>query len=133
MTEDEAALEAAEEEVNRAMESNDVARIRACITGDWVLVTPERGPVPGEEILALIGQRVLGHTTMTKQTRMIRVWDDVAVVVGRGANAGWFRGAPIQADEWVCDLYRRVEGVWRCELTQLTPARGPAGVAQRDG
>lgn len=132
MTADETALEAAEQAFNEAMVSNDVQRIRACITENWVLVTPERGPIPGETILSLIADGTLGHDTMTKRTSLMRVWDDVAVVVGRGRNTGWFRGKAIQADEWVSDLYRRIGDSWKCEITQLTPILAPPETV-RDG
>ncbi|WP_173049617.1 hypothetical protein [Nitrospira sp. KM1] len=39
-------LQELEEHFNAAMISNDVERIAECITDDWLLVTPEAGPVP---------------------------------------------------------------------------------------
>lgn len=118
----EAELEAAEAAFNAAMISNDPAAIRRCITEDWVLVTPEVGPVPAARILALIEDGTLGHHTMDKTTHVINLMGEVASVTARGQNTGWFRGQPIAADEWVTDIYRRVEGRWRCVLTHLTPA-----------
>lgn len=125
MTADEAALAAAEEAFNQAMISNDPARIRRCISPDWVLVTPERGPVPGAAILDAIGSGVLVHDSMTKQSLLVRVLGEAGFVTGRGENTGWFRGAPITADEWITDIYRRVDGRWLCQLTHLTPAAVP--------
>lgn len=122
MTKDETALLAAEDAFSAAMISNDVSRIRACITRDWVLVTPERGPVKAEAILAAIGNGILGHDTMSKQAHLVRVSGDAGFVTGRGRNTGWFRGEPIRADEWITDIYRRIDGQWLCELTHLTPA-----------
>ena len=37
-----------------------------------------------------------------------------------GQNTGWFRSAPITADGWTTDLYRRIDGTWRCYLTTCT-------------
>lgn len=122
MTGDEGALAAAEEAFNRAMVSNDPARIRRCISPDWVLVTPERGPVPGAAVLEAIASGLLVHDTMTKQGLLVRVLGETGFVTGRGQNTGWFRGEPISADEWITDIYRRVDGRWLCELTHLTPA-----------
>ncbi|AXA41759.1 hypothetical protein [Rhizobium leguminosarum] len=45
------ALEEAERAFNAAMASIDPTQIAACITKDWVLVTPERGPIPAQAIL----------------------------------------------------------------------------------
>jgi hypothetical protein len=98
-------LAGVEEAFNRAMVSNDVLRISACVADDWVLITPEVGVVPRSRILHVI----------------VRVYGDVAVVTARDRNTGHFRGQPISADEWVTDVYRKVDGRWLCVLTHLTP------------
>jgi ketosteroid isomerase-like protein len=117
-------LEAAEQAFNAAMISNDLDAIRRCITDDWVLVTPEIGPVSAQTVLGLIGAGTLIHDTMTKTTHHAQIMGDVATVTGRGQNTGWFGGNPISADEWITDVYRLVDGKWRCVLTHLTPAAG---------
>lgn len=107
---------------NDAMVSNDVDRIAGCISDDWVLVTPEVGPVSREGMLAAIASGTLSHDTMVKKLVRAKVYGDIAVVTGRGQNTGMFRGAPIAADEWITDIYCRIDGRWRCVLTHLTPA-----------
>jgi ketosteroid isomerase-like protein len=114
---------AIENAFNDAMVSNDVVRIAGCIADDWVLVTPEVGPVSREGMLAAIGSGTLSHDMMVKQLVRAKVYGDVAVVTGRGQNTGMFRGEPIAADEWITDIYRRIDGRWLCVLTHLTPAR----------
>lgn len=114
-------LSRVEEEFNRAMVSNDVARISACVTDDWVLVTPEAGIVPRSRLLYVIGSGELSHDSMTKGVSRVRVYGDVAIVTARGRNTGQFRGKPISADEWVTDVYRKIDGRWLCVLTHLTP------------
>ena len=54
---------------------------------------------------------------------MVRVYGDTAIVSGRGRNTGTFRGDPISADEWVTEIYRKVNGHWLCVLTHLTPVK----------
>jgi ketosteroid isomerase-like protein len=110
-----------EEDFNRAMISNDVSLISACIDDDWVLVTPEGGVVPRSRILQVIESGELSHDTMTKNVGRVRVYGDVAVVTARGQNTGHFRGQRINADEWITDVYRKVGGRWLCVLTHLTP------------
>lgn len=110
-----------EEEFNQAMVSNDVLRISACISSDWVLVTPEVGVVPRERILRAIESGDLEHDMMTKDIGRVRVYGDVAIVTARGRNSGHFKGQPIRADEWVTDVYRKINGKWLCVLTHLTP------------
>lgn len=111
-----------EDRFNAAMVSNDPAAIAACITDDWVLVNPQSGPVSRAVILGIIESGVLKHTTMTKHVIRAKRYDDVAVVTGRGQNTGTFQGEPIQADEWITDIYVRNDDGWRCAMTQLTPA-----------
>ena len=64
----------------------------------------------------------LSHGTMTKHVTRVMVYGDIALVTGRGRNTGCFKGQRIAADEWITDLYRRVDGRWLCLLTHLTPA-----------
>src|SRR5262245_39685200 len=116
-----AELARVEEGFNQAMISNDVARISACITDDWVLVTPHAGVIPGSRILHVIESGELTHDTMTKQIDRVRVYGDFAVVTARGRNTGSYKGQPISADEWVTDVYRRIDDRWLCVLTHLTP------------
>ena len=113
---------AIENAFNQAMVSNDIIRIADCISEDWVLVTPEVGPVSREGMLDAIGSGRLTHDRMVKTLVRAKVYGDMAVVTGRGQNTGTFRGAPIAADEWITDIYRRIDGRWLCVLTHLTPA-----------
>jgi ketosteroid isomerase-like protein len=112
---------AVEDAFTRAIVSNDVAKIAACMTDDWVLVTSEVGPVNRSDFLQTIKSGVLAHDTMTMAIQRVKVYGDVAVVTGRGQNTGTFRGRPIRADEWITDVFTRIEGEWRCALTHLTP------------
>ena len=122
MSEVERELTLREDAFNAAMISNDVARIADCISDDWVLVTPEVGPVSREGMLSAIASGVLSHETMTKSISRVKVYGDMAVVTGRGQNTGTFRGEAIEADEWITDIYRKVDGEWKCVLTHLSPA-----------
>lgn len=126
MSTDRAQLEAAEQAFNEAMISNDTALIAECITPEWVLVTPERGPIPGKDILAIIGAGILTHETMTKSIVHVHVMGEVGTVTARGQNSGTFQGSPITADEWITDVYHRIDGRWRCVLTHLTPTNVPS-------
>lgn len=110
-----------EEAFNQAMVSNDAELIACCTTEDWILVTPEAGPIARHRLLELIASGVLQHFTMTKTATHAWVSDDVAWVTGRGQNTGSFHGQPIQADEYITDVYRKVGGQWKCMLTHLTP------------
>jgi len=123
-----------EDNFNQAMVSNDIKRIAACVSDDWVLVTPDVGVVTRSNILQAIESGVLSHDSMTKAVTRVKVYGDVAVVTGRGQNTGRFKGQPIAADEWITDVYRRVDGRWLCILTHLTPAAStPPSTEPRQG
>lgn len=126
MTSEFEAFTAIENAFNDAMVSDDVARIADCISDDGVLVTPEVGPVSREGMLDAIASGRLSHDMMVKQLVRVKVYGDVAVIVGRGQNTGVFKGQPIKADEWITDVYRRIDGRWLCVLTHLTPVGSPA-------
>ncbi len=112
-----------EERFNRAMVSNDVEAIGKCITDDWILVTPEVGPVPRSRILDVIKSGKLTHSSMTKTATHAAVVGDMAWITGRGQNTATFDGTPIEADEYVTDIYRKVGDEWLCMLTHLTPVQ----------
>ena len=112
-----------EERFNRAMVSNDVDTISKCITDDWIVITPEAGPVPRSRILDVVGSGRLTHSSMSKTATHAAVIGDMAWVTGRGQNAGTFNGSPIEADEYITDIYRRVGDEWLCMLTHLTPVQ----------
>lgn len=116
-----------EERFNQAMVSNDVDIISKCITDDWILVTPEAGPIPRSRILGVIQSGRLTHSAMTKVATHAAVVGDMAWVTGRGQNTGAFNGEPIRADEYITDIYRRVGGRWLCMLTHLTPVQEEIG------
>ena len=111
----------AEEDFSRAMVSNDVKKIAMCISDDWVLVTPEIGPISRSGILQAIVSGALSHDSMTKDLKRIKVYGDMAISTGRGQNTGTFQGQPISADEWITDVFQRVNDRWLCVLTHLTP------------
>lgn len=106
----------------RGLHSNDASAIGEFLSQDWVLVTPEAGPVARRQFLQAVEDGILWHDTMEIEVVRVKVYGDTALVTGRGRNTGTFKRQPIQADEWTTDVCRRVDGQWRCVLTQLTPA-----------
>lgn len=121
MAEIPAFLQVLEDGFNAAMVSNDVDQISKFVSDDWVLITPEAGPVPRARLFEAIRSGRLAHATMTKTATHAGVCGDMAWITGRGQNTGTFQGAPLEADEYVTDVYQRIDGTWRCVLTHLTP------------
>ena len=114
-------FEAVEDNFNKAVISNNVEAISKCIAPEWVLVDAQGGIIPRENFFYVVEQGLLSHTTMTKEILRVVIYDNIALVTGRGKNTGVFKGQPIEADEWITDVYKRESDKWLCVLTHLTP------------
>ena len=112
-----------EDNFNRAVISNSVEQINACITSDWVLVDSQGGIIPQEGFFSVLEQGLLSHDSMTKEILRVKVYGDIALVTGRGQNTGTWQGQPMEADEWITDVYKQENGKWLCVLTHLTPVK----------
>ena len=112
-----------EDNFNRAVVTNDIAEIKNCITSDWVLVDSQGGIIPQERFFEVLKQGVLSHSTMTKKVLRVKVYDNIALVTGRGQNTGSWQGKPMEADEWITDVYKKENDKWLCVLTHLTPVK----------
>jgi len=112
-----------EDNFNRAVVTNDIAEIKKCITSDWVLVDSQGGIIPQERFFEVLKQGLLSHSTMTKRVLRVKVYDNIALVTGRGQNTGTWQGQSIEADEWITDVYKMENDKWLCVLTHLTPVK----------
>ncbi len=112
-----------ENEFNTAVISNDVEQIKECITEDWILVDAQGGIIPQERFFDVLKQGSLSHTAMTKEVLRVKVYGNIALVTGRGQNTGTWQGKPMEADEWITDVYKKENGRWFCVLTHLTPVK----------
>jgi hypothetical protein len=50
----------------------------------------------------------------------IRIYADAGVITGRATSAGKFMGTEFTTLERATDVFIRINGQWRCVLTQLT-------------
>src|SRR5215204_5752986 len=112
-----------EDNFNKAVISNKVDEIKKCITEDWVLVDSQGGIIPQEGFFRVLEQGLLSHQTMTKKILRVKVYGDIALVTGRGQNRGRWQGQPMEADEWITDVYKMENEKWLCVLTHLTPVK----------
>lgn len=112
-----------EDNFNKAVVSNDIEKIKKCISDDWVLVDAQGGILPREKFLYVVENGLLSHSTMTKELLRVKVYDNIALITGRGKNTGTWQGQLIQADEWVTDIYKKENERWICVMTHLTPVK----------
>ena len=112
-----------EDNFNAAVISNRVEEIKKFITADWVLVDSEGGIIPQQSFFYVLERGLLSHSTMTKEILRIKVYGDIALVTGRGQNTGTWHEQPVEADEWITDVYKKENDKWLCVLTHLTPVK----------
>ena len=112
-----------ENNFNNAVISNDPAQIRKCITPDWVLIDAQGGIIPQDGFFKVLDQKLLSHSAMSKEILRVKVYDNIALVTGRGQNTGSWQGNSFEADEWITDVYKKEEDQWLCVLTHLTPVK----------
>jgi ketosteroid isomerase-like protein len=112
-----------EDNFNVAVLSNSVDEIKKCVTTDWVLVDSQGGIIPQEGFFSVLEQGQLSHLKMTKEVLRVKVYGDIALVTGRGQNTATWQGQPLQADEWITDIYKKENETWLCVLTHLTPVK----------
>jgi ketosteroid isomerase-like protein len=86
-------------------------------------VDSQGGIIPQERFFYILEQGFLSHHTMTKEILRVKVYDEIALVTGRGQNTGTWQGQPMVADEWITDVYKQENGKWLCVLTHLTPVK----------
>lgn len=101
---------------------NDAPLIASCMTDDWVYVGPD-GIQTKADIIGWIASGRLVHHSMTTvgADRVVRTGDAV-LVTARKASSGTWDGVPYTADEWISEVYVRVDGRWRCAFSQKSPA-----------
>ena len=112
-----------EDNFNNAVISDNVEEIKKCVTADWVLVDSQGGIIPQEGFFQVLEKGLLSHTSMTKKVLRVKVYGDIALVTGRGQNTGTWEGKPLEADEWITDVYKKENDTWLCVLTHLTPVK----------
>jgi ketosteroid isomerase-like protein len=112
-----------EDNFNAAVISNSVDEIKKCVASDWVLVDSQGGIIAQEGFFKVLQEGQLSHSTMTKEVLRVKVYGDIALVTGRGQNTGNWQGKPMEADEWITDVYKKENETWLCVLTHLTPVK----------
>ncbi|MEO7991726.1 MAG: nuclear transport factor 2 family protein [Chryseolinea sp.] len=112
-----------EDNFSVAVISKSVDEIKKCITSDWILVDSQGGIIPQEGFFKVLEQGSLTHSTMTKKILRVKVYGNIALVTGRGQNTGTWQGQPLEADEWITDVYKKENDKWLCVLTHLTPVK----------
>ena len=109
-----------EEDWNRAIVANDAAAIGQFVSEDWIIVSPDGNVVERTRFLAAIESGQLIHRSMDSEEFRCKVYGDAAVVTAVIRSKGEFAGNAFTTRERSTSVYAKIDGRWKCVLTQLT-------------
>jgi hypothetical protein len=103
-----------------AITKNDPETIGQLVADDWIIVNADGGIIDKERFLEVIKSGALTHEMMESDDMRVRVYCDSAVVTALTRTKGKFMEQEFSTHERSTDVFVRVDGQWRCVLTQLT-------------
>jgi len=103
-----------------AIARNDSKAIERFVADDWIIVNADGGIINRERFLEVINSGTLTHDMMEADDVRVRVYGDSGVVTALTRSKGKFVGHEFTTHERSTDFFVKVEGQWRCVLTQLT-------------
>lgn len=104
-----------------AIVSNDADAISRYSLPDWMLVTPEAGPIDSKVFFEALRSGDLTHDTFEVDVHRVAHLGETVVAVAHVRNSGMYKGTPFTADEWATDIFVKRDGGWICALSALTP------------
>lgn len=110
-----------EDILNAAYEKNDIGEISELLSDDWTILEPSIGLSDKERFLAAIKDGNLIHSSMKKEVQLVRLYNDLAIVVTRGKNEGRYLDRPFDGVQWITNLYRKNNSKWICVMTLEAP------------
>ena len=109
-----------EAEFAEAIIKNDPGAIERLVADEWIIVNTDGGIVDKERFLEVIKSGTLTHEMMESDNMRVRVYRDSAVVTALTRTKGKFMGQEFSTEERATDFFVRLDGRWRCVMTQLT-------------
>ena len=110
-----------DDNLNNAFEKNDIEDISKLLSDDWTILEPSTGLSNKKQFLKAIKDGNLLHTIMKKEVLQVRLYKDIAIVIGRGKNIGVYLAKPFNSEQWITNIYRKQEDTWVCIMTQEAP------------
>ena len=109
-----------EAEFAEAIIKNDPGAIERLVADEWIIINADGGIIDKERFLEVIKSGTLTHERMESDNMRVRVYEDSAVVTALTRTKGKFMGQEFSTEERATDFFVRLNGQWRCVLTQLT-------------
>ena len=95
-------------------------RSEQLVADDWIIINADGGIIDKERFFEVIKSGTLTHERMESDNMRVRVYGDSAVVSALTRTKGKFMGQEFSMHERATDFFVRLNGQWRCVLTQLT-------------
>lgn len=112
---------AADEQLAKAIGSNDVAGIESMLDDGWAVIATSGGMDEGKSVFPDgIKSGVLTRKTYELSDPRVRLYGNVAVVTSKVKTSGMFGGKPFDIMERQTDVLVWKDGAWKCVLTHET-------------
>ena len=110
-----------EAEFAEAIVKNDPGAVERLAADEWIIINADGGIIDKERFLGVIKSGTLTHEIMESDNLRVRIYgDSAAVVTALTRTKGKFMGQDFSTEERATDFFVRLNGQWRCVLTQLT-------------
>ena len=104
-----------------AIVSNDAEAIGSFMSDDWIMVS-NLGICDKTKFLSFVESGDLTHSAMDlAEVARIELYGDTAMSASRVTNTAHYQGKTFEQNEWTSDMFRKVDGEWKCVLTHITP------------
>lgn len=87
---------------------------------EWTLVSDDGQVLSRQQIFGQLRNGDLRFTSYALGDLDLRIFGDTAIVIGRGAPHGEYRGERFETNELFTDTFIRVGGQWRCILSHTS-------------
>jgi len=112
---------AAEQEIARAMPSNDADGITRSLADDWAVIATSGAVAEGKSVFADgIKSGFLTRKTFEISEPRVRLYGDVALVTTKVQTSGVLQGKPFDVTERQTDVLVWRDGGWKSVLTHET-------------
>src|SRR5437773_10862232 len=108
-----------EAEFAEAIVKNDPAAIERLVADEWIIINADGGIIDKERFLGVIKSGTLIHEILESDNPRVRIYGDSAVVTALTRTKGKFMGQDVSTEERATDFLVRLDGEWRCVLTQV--------------
>jgi ketosteroid isomerase-like protein len=115
-------IRATGEAFDRALLANDAEAVGRFMADDWVYVGPD-GITPKADIIGAIASGRLRHTVFeTIGADRIVIRGTIVILTTRRRTAGTWDGVAYTTNEWLSEVYEKVDGRWVCVLSHKADA-----------